>query len=406
MENPKNNSLPSSQHEHQHQHLLGSYRNSYHDSPPPVPAPVPVPVSVLMPVTSTQQHQHQRFFQHQSQSFNDVEKKSSDHHFPRLKKTHSSLYSHSHSPLQEPRQSQSQKVSSPSSYTHHLGKERQYWRDIILGINDGIISTFLLVIGVSGGGFKTSHEIFITAISGSLAGSISMFAGEYMATKSQDDVLRGEIKLENHHIEHFHSDEMRELPELLSLIGIPQEDTAVTTSTTTSTIATSRKEAHQEDNENKHKNNGKNDCGPNELRNMLLEFYSRDKDALLKIMVALEFGVLERERRNPLFAGLTSGCLFFIGSLPSVLPFVICSTDTNSNNTNAYEDNTDTDTDTNDNTGRAVALAIIGTSLALIFVGIAKSFATRMNWFYSSVENFIITGLGGVAAFYLGSCLQ
>ena len=69
------------------------------------------------------------------------------------------------------------------SYTDHLGKQRQYWRDIILGINDGIVSTFLLVIGVSGGGL-TSKDIFITAISGALAGSVSMFAGKLSLSNS------------------------------------------------------------------------------------------------------------------------------------------------------------------------------------------------------------------------------
>jgi hypothetical protein len=73
------------------------------------------------------------------------------------------------------------------SCTDHLGKQLQYWRDIILGINDGIVSTFLLVVGVSGGGLS-SKDIFITAVSGALAGSVSMFAGEFIATKSQDQV--------------------------------------------------------------------------------------------------------------------------------------------------------------------------------------------------------------------------
>lgn len=67
-------------------------------------------------------------------------------------------------------------VKEHGAFSGHLGKQRQYWRDIILGINDGLVSTFLLVLGVSGSGM-TSNDIFITAIAGSLAGSISMFAG-------------------------------------------------------------------------------------------------------------------------------------------------------------------------------------------------------------------------------------
>ena len=174
----------------------------------------------------------------------------------------------------------------------------------------------------------------------------NLTTGEYIATKSQDEVLRGEIKLENHHIQNYHSDEVKELPELLSLIGIPT-------------------------------------VGHETLRNQLVQYYSSNEDALLKVMVALEFGFLERERRQPFLAGLTSGCLFFLGSLPSVIPFAICKDPFN-----------------------GVYLAIVCTSITLLVIGVVKSFATRMNWFYSSFENFIIAALGGLLAFYIGLWLQ
>ena len=71
----------------------------------------------------------------------------------------------------------------------HLGPSRQYWRDIILGVNDGLVSTFLLVTGVAGGGMR-SRDILLTAIAGALAGAVSMAAGEYIATKSQNEVMK------------------------------------------------------------------------------------------------------------------------------------------------------------------------------------------------------------------------
>lgn len=57
---------------------------------------------------------------------------------------------------------------SPSSAAppqlDHLGKHRQYWRDIILGVNDGLVSTFLLVAGVAGGGLSSIRvDILYTA---------------------------------------------------------------------------------------------------------------------------------------------------------------------------------------------------------------------------------------------------
>ena len=41
------------------------------------------------------------------------------------------------------------------AYEPHVGTTRQYWRDIVLGVNDGLVSMFLLVAGVVGGG----HDI-------------------------------------------------------------------------------------------------------------------------------------------------------------------------------------------------------------------------------------------------------
>ena len=37
-------------------------------------------------------------------------------------------------------------------YRPHVGPSRQYMRDIILGVNDGLVSVFLLITGVVGGG--------------------------------------------------------------------------------------------------------------------------------------------------------------------------------------------------------------------------------------------------------------
>lgn len=233
----------------------------------------------------------------------------------------------------------------PSASSEHLGKERQYWRDIILGINDGLVSTFLLVVGVSGGNFS-SRDVLLTALSGALAGAISMFAGEYLATKSQDEVIKREIKLEEKHVKQFHSDEVDELEKLLSLIGIPE---------------------HEKNAENK-------------LRASLFEYYGNNDDALLKIMVALEFGVLESEQRKPIWAGITSGLLFLSGAMPSTLPYLFVN--------DPY---------------RALSIASFCTGIALFAVGFVKTFATKELWYNSAAENLLFTGVGGIFAYYIGA---
>lgn len=50
---------------------------------------------------------------------------------------------------------------------------------IILGINDGLVSMFLLVFGMAGGGSDSFH-ILLAAVTGAIAGAISMALGEYV----------------------------------------------------------------------------------------------------------------------------------------------------------------------------------------------------------------------------------
>jgi VIT1/CCC1 family predicted Fe2+/Mn2+ transporter len=232
--------------------------------------------------------------------------------------------------------------SSPSQKKEeHLGASRQYWRDIILGVNDGIISTFLLVAGVAGGGM-TSSQILLTAIAGALAGAVSMMAGEYVATKSQNEVLSGELLLESVHVQEYLDEEMEELADLLEIIGIEHE----------------------------------------EIRKPLMAYYRENPKSLLKVMKTLEFGVVEQEVRNPIIAGVCSCFLFMTGSIPSVLPFAIC---------------------TENNPMQGLLMAGLATVIALFFVGAIKTWATRGHWIASAAENLTIAGCGGLLAYAVGA---
>jgi vacuolar iron transporter family protein len=223
----------------------------------------------------------------------------------------------------------------------HLGQSRQYWRDIILGVNDGLVSTFLLVSGVSGGGLN-SASILLTAISGALAGAISMAAGEYIATKSQNEVLDGELSLEGMHIRYCMGEELEELKDLLALIGI-------------------------------------DDQSPH-LQSILREHYQDRPEALLKIMTALEFGVVSSERRSPILACLTSGVVFVFGALPSVVPFAF----------------------SGENPIDGLVAAAVITITCLLVVGAIKAWATRGKCFRASAENLMVACVGGGFAYGIG----
>jgi VIT1/CCC1 family predicted Fe2+/Mn2+ transporter len=222
-------------------------------------------------------------------------------------------------------------------YEPHIGETRQYWRDIILGVNDGLVSVFLLVVAVVGGGLA-SEQVLLTALAGALAGAVSMAAGEYLATKSQDEVFNAELALEQIHIKHFRDQEMAQLSEFFANMGVRQSD----------------------------------------LGAVLAAFEDND-EALLNAMAALEFGVVESERRSPYRAMAASGSLFLLGSLPSVLPFAVFDT----NRTALIW---------------ATVLALAG----LFGVGVVKALVARTGRVRSGLENMVIAGFGGIAAWLLG----
>ncbi|HSR44223.1 MAG TPA: VIT1/CCC1 transporter family protein [Acidimicrobiia bacterium] len=223
------------------------------------------------------------------------------------------------------------------AFTEHLGKHRQYWRDIILGVNDGLVSMFLLVAGVVGGGMAT-RNILLTAVAGAIAGAVSMAAGEYMATKSQDEVFQGEIELEREHIRDFRDDELHELRDLLDGIGIDGD-----------------------------------------LREQVVQHFNGDDESLLRVMTALEFGVIEEERRSAYAAAGMSGGLFLLGAAPSVIPFAIVNTP-----------------------GPGLVAAGIGSVTGLLIVGAIKTWATRGKPLRAAVENLLIAGAGGGLAYWIG----
>ena len=60
-------------------------------------------------------------------------------------------------------------------------------RAAVMGVNDGLVSNFSLVMGVAGG-LDNPTIVMLAGIAGLLAGGFSMAAGEYISVASQRDV--------------------------------------------------------------------------------------------------------------------------------------------------------------------------------------------------------------------------
>jgi len=226
-------------------------------------------------------------------------------------------------------------------YIPHIGDSRQYMRDIILGVNDGLVSMFLLVAGVVGGGL-TTRQVFLTAVAGSIAGAVSMAAGEYLATESQEEVFDREIALERDHIAHHREQEVEQLAGYFYDMGIDGDEL-----------------------------------------DTVVEVFAQDDERLLNAMKRLEFGVVDSERRSPIAAMLASGALFLVGSLASVIPFIVL-----------------------DSPDSGLALASLLTAIGLFIVGVVKTRVTNTNPFTAGIKNLVITAVGAVVAFAIGALVD
>ena len=62
------------------------------------------------------------------------------------------------------------------------------FRAAVFGANDGLVSNFALVLGVSGGGAGQT-TVLLTGLAGLLSGALSMGAGEFISVRSQRELL-------------------------------------------------------------------------------------------------------------------------------------------------------------------------------------------------------------------------
>jgi VIT1/CCC1 family predicted Fe2+/Mn2+ transporter len=226
-------------------------------------------------------------------------------------------------------------------YQPHIGASRQYVRDVILGVNDGLVSTFLLVSAVVGGGL-TATQVLLTGVSGAIAGMISMAIGEYLATKSQEEVLEAEMLLEREHLRDHREHEREQLAEMLGEMGLEGDELET-----------------------------------------VVEIIDGNEEAMFRMQAALEFGVVDSERRDPIAAGLASGALFIGGAIPPIIPFIFL-----------------------DNTGQGLIVSAFFSGIALFAVGAVKTLATKKSAILSGLENLALGLIGGVLAYLVGTAFD
>ncbi|HEX4998837.1 MAG TPA: VIT1/CCC1 transporter family protein [Terriglobia bacterium] len=98
-------------------------------------------------------------------------------------------------------------------------------RAAVFGANDGLISNFSLVMGVSGAGVDP-HIVLLAGVAGLLAGAFSMAAGEYVSVRSQRELYEQQIALEEQELKSSPEEEQEELALIYQAKGIPADQAA------------------------------------------------------------------------------------------------------------------------------------------------------------------------------------
>lgn len=155
-------------------------------------------------------------------------------------------------------------------------------REIIFGMNDGLLSIFSFIAGLAGGSIQREVVLF-TGLAASVAGAISMAAGAFVSTRAEREVMELQLKIEKRELELMPHVEQQELSSVYKQKGLSAEQADSVAAT-------------------------------------ILE----NKDIALNTMAREELGFDPEQLSNPFKAALLTGVSFIIGAALPVVPFLFC----------------------------------------------------------------------------------
>src|SRR5207302_2062498 len=93
----------------------------------------------------------------------------------------------------------------------------------VFGVNDGLLSNLLLIVGVAGG-TSNRNIILLAGLAGLLAGAFSMAAGEWVSVQSQRELYEREISIEREELAEFPEEELDELILIYQAKGLSDDE--------------------------------------------------------------------------------------------------------------------------------------------------------------------------------------
>jgi VIT1/CCC1 family predicted Fe2+/Mn2+ transporter len=237
--------------------------------------------------------------------------------------------------------SPSSSSSSNDSLISPFSSLSQYLCDSILGVNDGLVSIFLLLVGTAAAS-NCSSTCLLSGIAGAVAGAFSMGIGEYLATKSQIEALEAEFSSQRSCLlsGDYRTKEISRVLQTFSSLGYNSSS-------------------------------------------LVEQLQSCSIEQILQWRRLIDCGMSESHQRNPFMAMIMAGGLFFVGSLPPVIPFIIL---------NSALD--------------GLYWSALFTGSSLFLVGALKTTVTRGDMWFAGLENLVLCGVSAVIAWFVGSALE
>jgi VIT1/CCC1 family predicted Fe2+/Mn2+ transporter len=177
------------------------------------------------------------------------------------------------------------KLASPFAQRSREGERHAHPSDligsIILGLNDGIITTLVFALSVAGASGGVYRTVIIAGLAEMLAGGVSMFLGGYSAARATREAYHYQVGVEREEIEQEPEEERAEVTRMYQEKGFR---------------------------------------GP--LLDAIVHHVTSDPERWLHVMVRDELGAPPEEGSASWQLGLAVGLSFMIGALVPILPFL------------------------------------------------------------------------------------
>lgn len=153
-------------------------------------------------------------------------------------------------------------------------------RDVILGLNDGLVTTLVFVMTLSGVA-STRHTLILTAIAELLAGGVSMAFGGFLAARADNEVRAARIETERQEIATEPDEERQELSAIYRGKGFQGQ-----------------------------------------LLHAIVEHQTATPERWLAAMLHDEHGITGDDQGAPVLSGALVGLSFMAGAAVPILPFL------------------------------------------------------------------------------------